>query len=107
VRASAGAVVRVTDAAVTDNTTNGMLAEASGVIAPFTENQVAGNPPGASGDPTCQLGTTPPAVACPSTNVCEAPVCQAPIIQSVVGPCKRCKTHGSVTTCSSCGVTVQ
>ena len=104
IRASDAAIVRTTGVTVTGNTTAGLLAESGGQLIPFTDNQIAGNPPAGGGAAACQLdtATAAAAIACPSTAVC-----QAPIIQSVLGPCRRCRTRAHVTTCASCPVTIQ
>jgi hypothetical protein len=83
--------------------TAGLATDAGGEIVPFTDNQVAGNPPG---NTACQLIGSP--VGCPLLATdCPAPVCEAPIIGPGLGPCKRCRTKGSVTTCSGCGVKME
>jgi hypothetical protein len=109
--ASNGAHVRLTDVVVTGNTTAGLLADTGGEILPFTDNQVAGNPPlGAAG---CQLDAAASAVGCPAVDVdcpapvCPAPVCEAPIMGPGLGPCRKCRTKGSVTTCSNCAVKIE
>lgn len=101
VHATNNAIVRLTDATVTNNTTNGLLADGGGTVSPFSDSQIAGNPP-ASAAATCQIGSGNAAPACP-----EAAVCQAPVIQAKMGNCKRCRTKGGVTTCTNCPVTVQ
>ena len=111
--------VRLTGGIVTGNTTAGLIADTGGDITPFTDNQIAGNPP--SGASTCQLLGTPvgcpaaendcPDPVCPTpvcpTPTCEAPVCEAPVMGPGFGPCKRCRTKGAVTTCTNCAVTVE
>jgi hypothetical protein len=95
---------------VTGNTTAGLLTDAGGEILPFTGNQIAGNPLGAAG---CQLAAAASAVGCPAADVdcpdpvCPAPVCEAPIMGPGLGPCRKCRTKGPVTTCSNCTVKVE
>ena len=104
VQASGGARVRMTGATVTDNSVGGLLADNGAEILTFTENQVAGNPPG--GATVCELsaGTS---VGCPAeATSCPTPVCESPTLTAGVGPCKRCRTKNGVTTCSGCAVDV-
>jgi hypothetical protein len=109
IRSSGGAMVRMMSMTISGNTTQGLLAETGGQIVPFTDNLIAGNPPGGVG--TCGLLAGVPAVQCPSGDAagaaCPPPVCEAPVIQAAVGPCRKCRTKHGVTTCTSCGVKVQ
>jgi len=106
VRSTDSAIVRLTAVALTGNTSAGLLAETGGQLVPFTENQIAGNPPGAGGTPSCEVAAAAATVVCPA-SACPQPVCQAPIVQSMVGPCRRCRTKHGVTSCSNCGVSIR
>ncbi len=104
VRASTGALVRTTRVLVAGNTTTGLETQTGGQIVPFVENQVAGNPPGTGATPACDLPAG--SIACPAVTG-PPPVCEAPIVASRLGPCKRCKTRGGVTTCTGCAIATE
>ena len=87
---------------VSGNSADGLLAETSGQIVPFTSNLIAGNPTPA-GAPVCEIDAGTTTVPCPG----ESAVCQAPVVKGKVGPCRHCKTKQGVTTCSACAVQLQ
>jgi hypothetical protein len=107
VQASDSALVRVSDVTVTHNSVDGLLAETGGRIVPFRDNQIAGNPPVPAAAPSCEIDAGTTVVSCPDVAACPAPVCEAPIIASSIGPCRKCRTRGGVTTCTRCDMRVE
>jgi hypothetical protein len=101
IQATGGARVRLKGATVVDNAVAGVSHDEASSVTTFTDNQVAGNPPGGA---ACEL---PPssAVGCPAADLtCEAPIVQP---QAGMGTCKRCRTKQGVTTCTSCTIAVE
>ena len=108
VQAGGGARVRLTRVTLTNNLVAGLATDTGAEVVPFTENLIAGNPPGST---VCDLTAALSAVGCPgsvaSCPQCPAPVCEAPVIGPGIGPCKRCRTKHGVTTCLACTIAVQ
>lgn len=101
--ATNGAVIRTLGVVVAGNSSTGFEETAGGKILAFDGNLVASNGTGAVGA-TCDA--TAESIACPS-DTCPAPVCPTPTVSGTVGPCKRCKTRGGVTTCAHCAVALE
>jgi hypothetical protein len=102
IQATGGARVRVTGATVTNNAVAGVVADGSSEVASFSDNQVAGNPPGSA--TACELAASS-AVGCPAPALDLT--CEAPIVQAGRGSCKRCRTKNGATTCTACTIAVR
>jgi hypothetical protein len=101
IQATGGARVRLKGATVVDNSVAGVSADEASSVTAFTDNQVAGNPPGGA---ACELAPSS-GVGCPAADLTrEAPIIQP---QAGMGTCKRCRTKNGVTTCTSCTIAVE
>jgi hypothetical protein len=107
VRATDSALVRIARMTVVHNAT-GLLTETSGQISSFDGDMISGNPAAAGQAAACQLDTASSLVSCPATgSTGSGPPTVNVSVSGKFGPCRRCKTHKSVTTCSSCPITLQ
>ncbi|HEV7731879.1 MAG TPA: right-handed parallel beta-helix repeat-containing protein [Candidatus Binatia bacterium] len=116
IQASDGAVVNVAHLTAIGNAGGAFLPETGGMIVPFAGDLITANPPG--GASTCELAGASSTVACLGaaggggavcpTPVCPEPSCPAPVfVGPALGNCKRCKTKGTKTTCTGCGIDLE